>query len=50
MRGFRSLKAAKATLKGMEAIRMIVKGDVYDHLSGVRGEIKFIENLFPAAV
>ncbi len=46
MRGFRSLKTAKATLKGIEAIRMIVKGGVYNRTPGVRGEITFIENLF----
>jgi IS6 family transposase len=48
MRGFRSLNAAKATLKGIEAIRMIVKGGVYDLKPGVCGEIEFIENLFAA--
>lgn len=48
MRGFRSLKAAKATLNGIEAIRMIVKGGVYDRRPGVHGEIAFIENLFDA--
>lgn len=46
MRDFISLKAAKATLKGIEAIRMIVKGGVYDLKLGVCGETEFIDNLF----
>lgn len=48
MRGFRSMKAAKATLKGVEAIRTTVKGGVYDRAPGVAGEIQFIESLFVA--
>lgn len=47
MRGFRRLSSAKATLKRIEAIRTIIRGGVYDKSSGVRGEIQFIEDLFP---
>ena len=48
MRGFQSLKEAKATLKGIKAIRMIVKGGVYGLQPGVPGQIDFIQDLFAA--
>jgi len=49
MRGFRSLDSAKATLKGIEAIRTIKKRQYHDIDRGVAGEVKFIASLFQAA-
>ena len=46
MRGFKSLSSAKATLRGIEAIRMIKHGHVHGKSPGVAGEIRFVENLF----
>jgi len=48
MRGFRRLSSAKATLKGIEAVRTIVRDGVYGRSPGVRGEVQFINNLFAA--
>lgn len=46
---FRSLRSAKATLRGIEAIRTIKRGHIHKKQSGVRGEIEFISQLFGAA-
>jgi len=43
---FRSLRTAKATLSGIEAIRTIKRGHVHHKQPGVRGEIRFISQLF----
>lgn len=49
MRGFRSLRSAKATLKGIETIRTIKRGQFHNLEPGVAGEVKFIAHLFPTA-
>lgn len=49
MRGFRRLNTAKATLKGIEAIRTIKKHQYETIEPGVEGEIKFLAALFPIA-
>lgn len=49
MRGFKSLSAAKDTLKGIEAIRSIKKGHVRGKAVGIAGEIRFISELFREA-
>lgn len=46
MRGFKSLKCAKATLKGIESIRTIRKGGVYDGPVGPKEEQGYINTLF----
>lgn len=46
MRGFKSLSSAKATLRGIEAIRTIKRGHVYGKDPGITGEIRFVESLF----
>lgn len=46
---FRSLRCAKATLQGMEAIRTIKNGHIQTKQSGVRGEISFVHELFNLA-
>ncbi|MEP4525897.1 MAG: DDE-type integrase/transposase/recombinase, partial [Paracoccaceae bacterium] len=46
---FRSLRTAKATLSGIETIRTIKRGHIHHKEPGVRGEIKFIRELFEAA-
>lgn len=43
---FRSLGTAKATLGGIETIRTIKRGHIYNKQPGVQGEIDFIERLF----
>ena len=48
-RGFKSLSSAKATLKGIEVMRMIKQGHVFDKAPGVAGEVRFIRNLFDLA-
>lgn len=49
MRGFRSLSTAKETLKGIETIRTIKKGQYENLEPGVAGEMKFLFGLFPVA-
>lgn len=49
MRGFKSLSAAKETLKGIEAIRSIARGHVRQRQKGIAGEIRFINELFSGA-
>lgn len=46
---FQSLRSAKATLSGIEAIRTIKHGHIHDRQPGVHGEIQFINQLFAAA-
>jgi IS6 family transposase len=46
---FRSLRTAKATLRGIETIRTIKNGHVQTKQSGVRGEIVFVQSLFALA-
>jgi IS6 family transposase len=48
-RGFRSLSAAKNTLKGIETFRAIKKGHLQDNQIGVINEISFVANLFDEA-
>ena len=48
-RGFNSLSSAKATLRGIEAIRTIKHGHVHGKEPGVTGEIRFVERLFELA-
>lgn len=49
MRGFKSLSSAKATLRGIEAIRSIKHGHVEGKEPGVTGEIRFVKELFEIA-
>jgi IS6 family transposase len=49
MRGSKSLSSAKATLRGIEAIRTIKRGHVNGKEQGVIGEIRFIVSLFGLA-
>ncbi|MFU1478384.1 IS6 family transposase [Roseovarius sp. C7] len=46
---FRSLRSAIATLSGIETVRTIKRGHLYNKHPGVRGEIEFISQLFEAA-
>ncbi|MGC1442628.1 MAG: DDE-type integrase/transposase/recombinase [Burkholderiaceae bacterium] len=46
MRGFKHLHSAKATLHGIEAIRTIINGGVYNSPVGVQAEVRFIEQMF----
>jgi len=48
-KGFQSLRTAKATLKGIEAIRTIKRGQINGLPTGVSGEISFLNGLFAAA-
>tara|TARA_R100000750_G_scaffold49855_1_gene34747 strand:- start:993 stop:1397 length:405 start_codon:yes stop_codon:yes gene_type:complete len=43
---FRSLRTAKATINGIETFRTIKCDHVHHKQSGVRGEIRFISQLF----
>lgn len=45
-KGFRRLHSAKATLKGIEAIRTIKNNHIRNINPGVKGEIEFVNNLF----
>jgi IS6 family transposase len=49
MRGFKSLSSAKATLRGIEAIRTIKRGNVHGKQPSVTDEIRFVEELFGLA-
>lgn len=48
-RGFRSLTAAKNTLKGIETLRAIKKGHFENNQTGVLNEIAFVAGLFDEA-
>ena len=48
-RGFRSLSAAKNTLKGIETLRAIKKGHFAKSETGVLKEMEFVKNLFDEA-
>ena len=48
-RGFKSLRAAKDTLRGIEAVRSIKNKHVAGRADGVAGEIHFIDSLFAEA-
>lgn len=48
-RGFKSLSAAKDTLKGIEAVRSIKRGHVVGREAGVAGEVRFVASLFEEA-
>ena len=43
---FRSLRTAKATLNGLETMRTIKHGHVRHRVSGIKGEIAFIAEMF----
>jgi IS6 family transposase len=45
---FRSLRSAKATLRGVETMRTIKRGHIHNRQPGVRGEIQFMNELFEA--
>ncbi len=46
---FRSLRTAKATLRGIETIRTIKRGNIHHKNAGVMGELEFIDRLFDIA-
>ncbi|MDO6591961.1 IS6 family transposase [Loktanella sp. D2R18] len=46
---FRSLRAAKATLQGMETIRTIKNDHIQKRQLGVRGEVAFVSQIFGLA-
>ena len=48
-KGFQSLRTAKATLKGIEAIRMIKRGHVIDPPANTTGEVRLLNELFELA-
>ena len=48
-KGFQSLHTAKATLKGIEAIRTIKRGHVHGRQDGIKGEVRFVNGLFGLA-
>ena len=48
-KGFQSLRTAKATLKGFEAIRTIKRGHVFGRADGILGEASFVNGLFAIA-
>ncbi len=48
-KGFQSLRTAKATLKGIEAIRTIKRGHVHGRTDGIVGEVSFVNELFGLA-
>lgn len=47
--GFQSIRTAKATLKGVEAVRTIKRGHVQNSPDGVTGELLFRMNFFGLA-
>ncbi|MCF6305290.1 MAG: transposase [Rhodobacteraceae bacterium] len=49
MRGFKSLRSAKAALKGIEAIRTIKNNHIHYRNSGPRGELEHLHKLFRLA-
>jgi len=49
MMGFGSFKTASETLAGIEAMRMIKKGQIYGVDSSVQNQVKFINGLFGIA-
>ena len=48
-KGFQSLRTAKATLKGIEATRMIKNGHIIDPPGNPEGEVRLVEELFDLA-
>ena len=50
MLGFQSFRSANKTLKGIEAINMIKKGQVIDLNYSILNEIKYINQLFGIAL
>lgn len=48
-KGFQSLRTAKATLKGIEAIRTTRRGHVHGRSDGIAGEVSFVNELFGLA-
>jgi len=48
-KGFQTLRSAKATLLGIEAMRMIKRGHVHRKPVGVIGEVSFVNALFETA-
>ena len=48
-KGFQSLRTAKATLKGIEAIRMIKRGHIIDPPTNPIGEVRLLNELFDIA-
>ena len=46
MRGFKTLRSAKATLQGIETIRTIKNNHIHQRKSGPIGEIEHLHNLF----
>jgi IS6 family transposase len=48
-KGFQSLRTAKATRKGIEAIRTIKRGHVTGRQIGITGEVSFVNGLFGLA-
>jgi len=49
MRGFKTLRSAKATLKGIETIRTIKNNHIHRRRSGPIGEIQHLLSLFGLA-
>ncbi|MGB7182276.1 MAG: IS6 family transposase [Burkholderiaceae bacterium] len=49
MRGFKYLHSAKAALKGIEAVRTIRNGGVYNRPIGIQAEVRFINTMFGLA-
>lgn len=47
--GFQTLRTANATLKRIEAIRMIKRGHVNERQDGVTGKVSFVNGLFRLA-
>ena len=50
MLGFQSFQSANKTLKGIEAMNMIKKGQINDLNYSVLNEVKYINQLFGIAV
>ncbi len=50
MLGFQSFRSVNKTLKGIEAINMIKKGQVIDLNYSVLNEVKYINHLFGIAL
>ena len=45
-KGFQTLRSAKATLQGVEAMRTIKRGHVHGKPAGIPGEVSFVHGLF----
>jgi|GEM_PF-2914438 len=48
-KGFQSMRSAKATLQGVEAMRTIKRGHLFEKPKNAAAEVRLLESLFPFA-